>query len=333
MATLDDVRKILGKRNVSMEVSNPTLWVSSGNYALNKMITGDFVKGVPNKKTVLYWGPSGSGKSYLACAAAKEAQDAGYVVIYIDTEHAIHEDYLKSIGVDLDPEKFALINIGVIDGKDGIRKTMSELFATFDPEDKICYVIDSLSNLQTEREANAFDDGEVANDMGLKSKMLKNFVTNMNYKIGERDNFLIMTCHAYQNQDIRNGEGAWICNGGKGIQFLPSISLLMTHLKNREGGVINGIKIRAEITKSRFSPGKGLKHEMIVPHDSGIDPYDGLLEVAVNDGLIKRAGAWYSFTDSDGKEVKFQGSKGFTPEVATQLFDFGGIEVVDYEAE
>src|SRR5579872_5457407 len=72
--------------------SDPELWISTGNYTLNYLISGDFNKGVPMGRVTMLAGESGSGKSYIASAnVVKHAQEAGVFVVLIDTEHALDE--------------------------------------------------------------------------------------------------------------------------------------------------------------------------------------------------------------------------------------------------
>ena len=75
--------------------SDPTDWISTGNYALNYLMTGDFNKGIPLGKVTVLAGESGSGKSYVAAGnIIKNAQDQGIFVILIDTENALDEVWL-----------------------------------------------------------------------------------------------------------------------------------------------------------------------------------------------------------------------------------------------
>lgn len=89
------LRKSLEKNHISTTISEPDVWLSSGNMALNFIMTGDFTRGIPNRRTIMYWGLPGTGKSFLAALAAKEAQDKGYFVVYFDTEDAIHTEYME----------------------------------------------------------------------------------------------------------------------------------------------------------------------------------------------------------------------------------------------
>ena len=94
---------------LSIGFNDPTDWISTGNYALNYLISGDFFKGVPLGKVTVFAGESGAGKSFLAYSCARHAQKSGYSIIYIDTEQAIDLEDLPKFGIDNSLEKFRLI--------------------------------------------------------------------------------------------------------------------------------------------------------------------------------------------------------------------------------
>ena len=93
-----DIQKKLNKVNITTGILNPDTWLSTGNATLNLAVADRFDVGIPNRRSLVYWGPSGSGKSMMACHAAKEAQKAGYFVFYFDTETAAEDDYLDKVG-------------------------------------------------------------------------------------------------------------------------------------------------------------------------------------------------------------------------------------------
>ena len=98
-------RKDLTKSITGLGVgfNDPTDWVSTGNYALNYLISGDFHKGVPLGKVTVFAGESGAGKSYFASGnIVRHAQQQGIFVVLIDTENALDEKWLQALGVDTD---------------------------------------------------------------------------------------------------------------------------------------------------------------------------------------------------------------------------------------
>lgn len=307
MSKLDTLRKKLEKKDISMEMNEPTEWISTGNAALNYRLSGRLDVGIPNKRSLLYWGESGTGKTFLTSNAAKEAQLKGYKIIYIDSEESISEDYMSKIGIDLSDEMFIPVSVDTIEE---CIEALAAIFETMDADDKFILIVDSLAGMLSEKEADEFSKGTSKGDMGQMAKKLKLLVKNVNKRISNYDAFCIMVTHAYQNQDMLNGEGRWICSGGKGMQFFPSFSVQLNKSKLKEGEdktKVNGVKIKAEVTKTRFtSPNQ--KCELKVPYTTGINFLDGLLEVLEEEGTVSRNGAWYSFMYK-GETIKFQGSK------------------------
>lgn len=302
--SLSKLRKGLEKKSFIIEMNDPTQWISTGNAALNYRLTGRLDVGIPNRRSILLWGESGTGKTFLASNAIKEAQDLGYKIVYIDTENSISEDYMTKIGINLDEENFLPI---LVDTIEECTEALSVIFSEFDDDEKFILVIDSLAGLLTEKEETEFEKGTSKGDMGQLAKRLKLMVKNINKKVSQYDAFCVMVTHAYQNQDILNGEGKWICTGGKGFQFFPSMSIMLEKRKLKDGEKkINGVKIVGTVTKTRFTA-PFQKFELSVPYDTGLDFTDGLLDILEEEGTITKSGAWYSFKYK-GETIKFQRS-------------------------
>lgn len=313
MKNINTLKKALEKRDIQMNLSVPSEWVSTGNMALNYCITGDFYKGVPNKRSMVVAGPSGSGKSLLAGTIAKNWQDKGYYVIYIDTEDAIDPQYLDRIGLNMNEDVFLPLRISTIEE---LTEIMSDVFKNYQENDKLCIVVDSASMLETEKELDAFEKGELSNDMGLFSKKLKQLWKNINVKVGDKDISFLATEHTYLNQDIKNGKGKYIVSGGEAQLYIPSITLMFDKLKLKEGTEISGFRLKSETIKTRFSK-LGSKCELRIPYETGIDKYDGVLDILEKEGYVNRNGAWYNYT-KDGEEIKFQ-SKDFNKHIENLL--------------
>ena len=97
---------------LSIGFNDPTDWVSTGNYALNYLISGNFSKGVPLGKVTVFAGESGSGKSYICSGnLVRHAQEQGIFVVLVDSENALDEEWLHNLGVDTSEEKLLKLNI------------------------------------------------------------------------------------------------------------------------------------------------------------------------------------------------------------------------------
>ena len=160
---------------MSAGFNDPTDWISTGNYALNYLVSGDFHKGVPLGKVTVFAGESGSGKSYF-CAGniVKAAQEQGIFVVLVDSENALDEDWLQRLDVDTSESKLLKLNMSMIDD---VAKTVSTFMTDYkamDEEDrpKVLFVIDSLGMLLTPTDVDQFNKGDMKGDMGRKPKAL-----------------------------------------------------------------------------------------------------------------------------------------------------------------
>ena len=108
---------------------DPTDWISTGNYALNYLVSGDFNNGVPLGKVTVFAGESGSGKSYF-CAGniVKHAQQQGIFVVLVDSENALDEKWLHALDVDSSESKLIKLNMTMIDD---VAKTVSTFMADY----------------------------------------------------------------------------------------------------------------------------------------------------------------------------------------------------------
>ena len=121
-------RKSISKSiaGLSIGFNDPTDWVSTGNYALNYLISGDFNKGIPLGKVTVFAGESGAGKSYICSGnIVKHAQEQGVFVVLVDSENALDEAWLHALGVDTAEDKLLKLNMAMIDD---VAKTVNDLW-------------------------------------------------------------------------------------------------------------------------------------------------------------------------------------------------------------
>ena len=189
---------------LSIGFNDPADWISTGNYALNYLISGDFNKGVPLGKVTVFAGESGSGKSYF-CAGniVKHAQEQGIFVVLIDSENALDENWLKALGVDTSDAKLLKLSMAMIDD---VAKTISTFMGDYkalatEDRPKVMFVIDSLGMLLTPTDINQFEAGDLKGDMGRKPKALTALVRNCVNMFGAYNVGMVCTNHTYASQD------------------------------------------------------------------------------------------------------------------------------------
>jgi recombination protein RecA len=304
-------RKNLTKSITGMSAGfhDPTDWISTGNYALNYLISGDFNKGVPMGKVTVFAGESGAGKSYI-CAGniVKAAQEQGIFVVLIDSENALDETWLQALNVDTSDEKLLKLNMSMIDD---VAKTISTFMNDYreTPEEerpKVLFVIDSLGMLLTPTDVDQFNKGDMKGDMGRKPKALTSLVRNTVNMIGSHNVGLVCTNHTYASQDMFDPDDK--ISGGQGFIYASSIVVAMKKLKLKEDEDgkkvtdVRGIRAGCKVMKTRYAkPFEGV--QVKIPYETGMNPYSGLVDLFEKKGLLNQQGNRLKYVDSTGKET------------------------------
>jgi len=294
---------------MSAGFNDPTDWISTGNFALNYLISGDFNRGVPMGKVTVFAGESGAGKSYI-CAGniVKAAQEQGIFVVLIDSENALDESWLHALNVDTSEDKLLKLNMSMIDD---VAKTISTFMTDYkamNEEDrpKVLFVIDSLGMLLTPTDVDQFNKGDMKGDMGRKPKALTSLVRNTVNMIGSHNVGLVCTNHTYASQDMFDPDDK--ISGGQGFIYASSIVVAMKKLKLKEdedGNKISqvmGIRAGCKVMKTRYAkPFEGV--QVKIPYETGMNPYSGLLELFEAKDIIKKQGNRLAYTTLDGEEI------------------------------
>ena len=295
---------------LSIGFNDPTDWISTGNYALNYLISGDFNRGIPLGKVTVFAGDSGAGKSYICSGnIVKHAQEQGIFVVLIDSENALDEDWLKALGVDTSEGKLLKLSMAMIDD---VAKTISTFMSDYKAlaetdRPKVLFVIDSLGMLLTPTDINQFDSGDLKGDLGRKPKALTALVRNCVNMFGAYNVGLVATNHTYASQDMFDPDDK--ISGGQGFIYASSIVVAMKKLKLKEDedgnkvSDVNGIRAACKIMKTRYAkPFEGV--QVKIPYTTGMSPYSGLVDLIEKKEMLKREGNSLVFTLSDGEIIK-----------------------------
>jgi recombination protein RecA len=295
---------------LSIGFNDPTDWISTGNYALNYLISGDFNRGIPLGKVTVFAGDSGAGKSYICSGnIVKHAQEQGIFVVLVDSENALDEQWLKDLGVDTSDSKLLKLSMAMIDD---VAKTISTFMSDYkalpDGErPKVLFVIDSLGMLLTPTDVNQFEAGEMKGDLGRKPKALTALVRNCVNMFGSYNVGLVCTNHTYASQDMFDPDDK--ISGGQGFIYASSIVVAMKKMKLKEDedgnkvSEVNGIRAGCKVMKTRYAkPFEGV--QVKIPYTTGMSPYSGLTDLIEKKNLLKREGNSLVFTTSEGEVIK-----------------------------
>jgi RecA/RadA recombinase len=307
---LSKFRKTLTKSidGLGVGFNDPTDWVSTGNYTLNYLISGDFHKGVPLGKVTVFAGESGAGKSFICSGnLIRNAQQQGIYVILIDTENALDEKWLHDLGVDTSEDKLLKLNMAMIDD---VAKTIHEFMKEYKEmteRPKVLFVIDSLGMLLTPTDINQFEAGDLKGDMGRKPKALTALVRNCVNMFGNYNVGMVCTNHTYASQDMFDPDDK--ISGGQGFVYASSIVVAMKKLKLKEdedGNKVSdvmGIRAACKIMKTRYA--KPFESVQIkIPYETGMNPYSGMVDMLEKQGILVQQGNRLKYVDpTTGEET------------------------------
>ena len=296
-------------KGMSSGFNDPQDWISTGNFALNYLLSGDFRRGIPLGKVSVFAGESGAGKSYIVSGnIVKSAQEQGIFVVLIDSENALDETWLHALGVETSEDKLLKLNMAMIDDVAKTISTFMDDYRSMNEEDrpKVLFVVDSLGMLMSPTEVNQFEAGDMKGDMGRKAKALKALVTNCVNMFGSYNVGMCVTNHTYASQDMFDPDDK--ISGGSGFVYASSMVVAMKKLKLKEDAdgnktsQVHGIRAACKVMKTRYAkPFEAV--QVKIPYETGMDPYSGMFDLLEAKGLLEKQGNRYKYIDSNGVET------------------------------
>jgi recombination protein RecA len=285
-------------------------WISTGCAMLDVAISNRPYGGLPVGRITEITGLEQSGKSLVSAHLLAETQKQGGVAVLIDTETAVSRDFLEAIGVDV--SKLLYVSADSVEQIFDFTETIIEKVRETSKDKIVTIVVDSVAAASTTNElaADYKKDGYATDKAIIISKAMRK-ITNM---IGRQKISLVFTNQLRQKMNAMFGD-PWTTSGGKALAFHASVRLRlknMGQIKMKQGGQDRtvGMKVRCQVVKNRMGPPlRAADFEIFF--DRGIDNYGSWLKVMKENSLVKQAGAWYTYVDTEtGEEIKFQ-SKDF----------------------
>ena len=312
---------------LSFGFNDPTDWISTGNYTLNYLISGDFHKGIPLGKVTVFAGESGAGKSYICSGnIIRHAQEQDIFVVLVDSENALDEAWLHALGVDTGEDKLLKLNMAMVDD---VARTISDFMKQYkaitdENKPKVLFVIDSLGMLLTPTDVNQFEAGEMKGDMGRKPKALTSLVRNCVNMFGSNNVGMVCTNHTYASQDMFDPDDK--ISGGQGFIYASSIVVAMRKLKlktdadGNKTSQVHGIRSACKVMKTRYSkPFESVQVE--IPYETGMSPTSGLIDMFEAKGILKKEGNKLTYTSSTTGEIIKEFRKGWTDDKLMIVID------------
>ena len=285
-------------------------WVSTGCAMLDVAISNRPYGGLPVGRITEITGLEQSGKSLVSAHLLAETQKQGGVAVLIDTETAVSREFLEAIGVDV--SKLLYVTADSVEQIFDMTETIIEKVRETSKDKLVTIVVDSVAAASTTNElASDYKKDGYATDKAIIISKAMRKITNM---IGRQKISLVFTNQLRQKMNAMFGD-PWTTSGGKALAFHASVRLRlknMGQIKMKQGGQERtvGMKVRCQVVKNRMGPPLR-SADFEIYFDRGIDNYGSWLGVMKDNKMVKQAGAWYTYVDTEtGEEIKFQ-SKDF----------------------
>src|SRR5437667_1185398 len=254
--------------------------ISTGALSLDIALGG---RGLPRGRIIEVFGPESSGKTTVALHAVASAQKQGGVAAYIDAEHALDPSWSRRVGVDLE----SLLVSQPSSAEEALK--IAEMLIKSNAADII--VIDSVAALVPRSEV----EGEIGDaHVGLQARLMSQAMRMLNPAIARTK-----TCMIFLNQ-IRQKIGVMFGNpettsGGLALKFYSSVRLDIRKITGvKEGEETVGARVKVRVVKNKVAPPFKVA-EFDLMHDRGISREGDLIDMAVDDKVIDKSGAWINY--------------------------------------
>lgn len=264
-------------------------FISTGSTLLDIVASNRLNGGMPGGKIIEIQGEEASGKSLLCAHIIANAQKAGGIAVYLDTENAANPDFMRRIGVDL--SKLIYVQPGTIEKAFEIVENVIKTLKAKDPTKKVIILWDSVGNTPPQAEVEGSYDPN--SRMGLGAKAMALGLRKVTELIGREEITLVCTQPLTYRMDAGPYGDPFGTKYGKALPYHSSLRIRVsssTKLKDKSNNIY-GLVTNARIIKSRLGPAhRSVKFE--IHFDYGIDDEQSWFNVLHDGGMIEKADGW-----------------------------------------
>ncbi|MEV7675199.1 MULTISPECIES: recombinase RecA [unclassified Streptomyces] len=282
-AALAQIERQFGKGAVMRmgdRTQEPIEVISTGSTALDVALG---VGGLPRGRVVEIYGPESSGKTTLTLHAVANAQKAGGQVAFVDAEHALDPEYAKKLGVDIDN----LILSQPDNGEQALE--IVDMLVRSGALDLI--VIDSVAALVPRAEI----EGEMGDShVGLQARLMSQALRKITSALNQSKTTAIFINQLREKIGVMFGSPE-TTTGGRALKFYASVRLDIRRIETlKDGTDAVGNRTRVKVVKNKVAP-PFKQAEFDILYGQGISREGGLIDMGVEHGFVRKAGAWYTY--------------------------------------
>ncbi|MEW1698870.1 MULTISPECIES: recombinase RecA [unclassified Streptomyces] len=282
-AALAQIERQFGKGAVMRmgdRVQEPIEVISTGSTALDIALG---VGGLPRGRVVEVYGPESSGKTTLTLHAVANAQKAGGQVAFVDAEHALDPEYARKLGVDIDN----LILSQPDNGEQALE--IVDMLIRSGALDLI--VIDSVAALVPRAEI----EGEMGDShVGLQARLMSQALRKITSALNQSKTTAIFINQLREKIGVMFGSPE-TTTGGRALKFYASVRLDIRRIETlKDGTDAVGNRTRVKVVKNKVAP-PFKQAEFDILYGQGISREGGLIDMGVEHGFVRKAGAWYTY--------------------------------------
>jgi len=257
--------------------------VSTGALSLDLALGG---RGLPRGRVVEIFGPESSGKTTLALTVIANAQKHGGVAAFIDAEHALDPSWAKRLGVKLDEMLVSQPDTG----EQALE--ICEMLVRSNAVDVV--VVDSVAALIPRAEI----EGEMGDShVGLQARLMSQALRKLTGAIAKSDCIVIFINQLREKIGVMFGSPE-TTTGGRALKFYASVRVDIRRISQiKEGERAVGNRVRAKVVKNKIAP-PFREAEFDIMFEEGISISGDVLDMAVAEGVVDKAGAWFSYKDT-----------------------------------
>ena len=308
-AALAQIEKQHGKGSVMRlgeETRVPIEVIPTGSIALDVALG---IGGLPRGRVVEIYGPESSGKTTVALHAIASAQAAGGICAFIDAEHALDPEYAEKLGVDTD----ALLVSQPDNGEQALE--IADMLVRSGALALI--VIDSVAALTPRAEI----EGEMGDShVGLQARLMSQALRKMTGALSGAGTTAIFINQLREKIGVMFGSPE-TTTGGRALKFYSSVRLDVRRIETlKDGTDMVGNRTRVKVVKNKVAP-PFKQAEFDIIYGMGISREGSLIDMGVENGIVRKAGAWFTYESDQLGQGKENARKYLkkNPEVADEI--------------